>query len=133
MYENLITNYKKKRVKEIAVNYHFQNDYGYSVQYPDLDFTPAAAILTRVISHPAPHYFTVDTGYKAVASEQTIRGVIVETPDALPIAQSEEHWVWKLENSEIPPIGTVLYIIPAHICPTSALYAGVSWSGAANL
>jgi len=103
----------------------FVNDYGYSSKFPDLDFTPGAAILSRVISHPAADLFTLDTGHKAIAADKEDRGMIADLPQAKPVLQSEEHWVWKLEGSSLPPIGTVLYIIPSHICPTSALYPGV--------
>ncbi|MCL2881177.1 MAG: D-TA family PLP-dependent enzyme [Treponema sp.] len=103
----------------------FVQDYGYSSKYPDLAFTPGAAILSRVISHPKEGYFTIDTGCKAIATDPAERGVIADLPQAKPVLQSEEHWVWQLEGASLPPIGTVLYIIPTHICPTSALYPGV--------
>ena len=103
----------------------FVQDYNYSSKFPDLDFTPGAAILSRVISHPARDLFTIDTGHKAIASDHSVRGVIAGLPQAKGVLQSEEHWVWRLEKENLPSIGTVLYIIPAHICPTSALYPGV--------
>jgi len=103
----------------------FVQDYGYSSKYSDLDFTPGAAILSRVISHPKDGFFTLDTGSKAIATDPADRGVIADLPDAKPVFQSEEHWVWTLEGKELPPIGKVLYILPTHICPTSALYPGV--------
>ena len=121
----------------------FVQDYGYSSKFADLDFTPGAAILSRVISHPAKDLFTLDTGSKAIATDPADRGIIADFPNAKPVLQSEEHWVWKLENPNessnggsaktlndgstpagnvLPPIGTIVYIIPTHICPTSALY-----------
>ena len=103
----------------------FVQDYGYSSKFQDLAFTPGAAILSRVVSHPAAGLFTVDTGSKAIAADPVDRGIIVDFPQAIPVLQSEEHWVWKLEGSDVPAIGTILYIIPTHICPTSALYPGV--------
>ena len=103
----------------------FVNDYEYAVKFPDLDFTPGAAILSRVISHPGEGLFTLDTGHKAISSDKTDRGVIAGLPEAKAVAQSEEHWVWKLEKGDVPPIGTVLYIIPAHICPCTPLYPGI--------
>ena len=104
----------------------FVQDYGYSSKFPDLDFTPGAAILSRVISHPAEGLFTIDTGSKAIATDPAVRGVIADFPLAEPVLQSEEHWVWKPgKPDEIPPIGTVVYVIPTHVCPTSALYPGV--------
>jgi len=103
----------------------FVQDYGYSSKYSDLAFSPGAAILSRVISHPKDGFFTMDTGSKAIAADPADRGVIVDLPEAKAVFQSEEHWVWTLEDKEPPPIGEVLYIIPTHICPTSALYPGV--------
>jgi len=103
----------------------FVQDYGYSSKFADLAFTPGAAILSRVISHPGGNFFTLDTGTKAIASDQIDRGRIADLPEASAVSQSEEHWVWKLEGRSLPPIGTIVYIIPAHICPTSALYPGV--------
>ena len=103
----------------------FINDSGYSSGLPDLEFTPGAAILTRVVSHPAPRLFTVDTGVKAISTDHAERGILVDIRGAKPVLHSEEHWVWKLEDTSVPPIGSILYIIPNHICPTSALYPGV--------
>ena len=103
----------------------FVQDYGYSSKFTDLEFSPGAAILSRVISQPGNCLFTLDTGSKAIATDPVDRGVIFDFPDAKPVLQSEEHWVWKLEGNRLPPIGKVVYIIPSHICPTSALYPGV--------
>ena len=103
----------------------FVQDYGYYSKYSDLDFTPGAAILSRVVSHPKEGFFTLDTGSKAIATDPAERGVIADLPEAKPVSQSEEHWVWTLEGKEPPPIGKVLYILPTHVCPTSALYPGV--------
>jgi len=103
----------------------FVQDYGYSSKYSDLAFTPGAAILSRVISHPKDGFFTLDTGSKAIATDPADLGVIADFPSARPVFQSEEHWVWTLEGEAPPPIGKILYILPTHICPTSALYPGV--------
>lgn len=99
-------------------------DAGYYRNLPDLDFIPGAALLTRVISHPAPGIFTTDLGYKGIASDPAAqRGYIVGLEDAVPVVHSEEHWAFRLEDeTRIPPIGTCLYVIPTHICPTTALY-----------
>lgn len=99
-------------------------DYGYASKFPSLPFTPAAAIMARVISRPAPHKFTVDVGCKAIASDPVgAKGLILELPHATPVSQSEEHWVFTVEKEEdLPAIETVLHIIPTHICPTTALY-----------
>ena len=42
--------------------------------------------------------------------------------------QSEEHWTWRMKpgfENERPKIGDVFYVIPTHICPTTALYSEV--------
>ncbi len=102
-------------------------DAGYAAKCADLPFVPAAALITRVISHPAHGLFTLDLGYKAIASDpKGVRGVIVSIPDAEHVAQSEEHWVWRMpEGKERPALGQVLHVIPTHICPTTALHQQV--------
>lgn len=102
----------------------FIQDGGYRRNIPDLNCTPGAAILTRVISHPEIGYFTLDLGYKGVAADPPVqRGYIVGYEDAEHVLQNEEHWVFRVKDlKRVPPIGTVLYVIPTHICPTSALY-----------
>ena len=45
-----------------------------------------------------------------------------------PAFQSEEHWVFRMKEGKEdkrPQIGTMLYVIPTHICPTSALYSDI--------
>lgn len=107
----------------------FLNDAGYHENLPDLSFEPAAAILTRVISHPAPGIFTLDLGHKGIAADPVgVRGVIAGFDKAHTLFQSEEHWVFEMNTGceeARPPIGTVFYVIPTHICPTSALYPSV--------
>jgi D-serine deaminase-like pyridoxal phosphate-dependent protein len=103
----------------------FIHDHGYKTKFKDLDFIPGAAILTRVISHPREDLFTIDLGSKAISQDNEERGVIADLTDAESVKQSEEHWVFRINGVKRPPIGTVLYVIPTHICPTNALYPGV--------
>jgi D-serine deaminase-like pyridoxal phosphate-dependent protein len=101
----------------------FINDYGYASRYTDLPFIPAAALMTRVISHPAPGLFTVDLGYKAISADPPgLRGFLTSLPRAVPVTHSEEHWVFDAKDGDLPAVGTVLYVIPTHICSTTALY-----------
>lgn len=112
----------------------FINDDGYSNKLPDLNFPPAAAILTRVVSRPDKNIFTLDLGTKGIASDPVdTRGRIIGYPNAIPIIHSEEHWVFEMDESEIPEIGTIVYVIPTHICPTSALYPNVLVAENGNL
>jgi len=101
-------------------------DWGYQKGYPDLPFVPGAALLTRVVSHPAPGLFTLDLGCKAIASDPAgQRGCLLDGKGAYPLFQSEEHWTWRMpegREAERPAIGEVMYVIPTHICPTTALH-----------
>lgn len=104
----------------------FIQDHGYDAKYTDLAFTPGAALLARVISRPAKDLFTLDLGYKAISADQEgERGIIVGMPEAKPEAHSEEHWVFRVDGGGCPAVGSVLYVIPTHICSTTALYPGV--------
>lgn len=104
-------------------------DAGYRASYPDLSFTPGAAVLTRVVSRPSNDTFTLDMGTKAVASDPAPeRAVIVGMEYAKTVLQNEEHWVLRVPEEhigDIPPIGAELFAIPTHVCPTSALYPAV--------
>jgi D-serine deaminase-like pyridoxal phosphate-dependent protein len=102
----------------------FIGDWGYYVSLPDMAFTPGAALFTRVVSHPGPESFTLDLGYKGIAADPVgQRGIIAGMEGAKPLFQSEEHWVFSRPAGEPPPaIGSACYVIPTHICPTSALY-----------
>ena len=103
------------------------NDIGYYRKYRELDCPPAAALLVRVISHPGDGLFTLDLGYKAIAAESPLaeRAYLVGYGSAVePVLQNEEHLVYRLldPQRERPAVGSALYIIPKHICPTTALY-----------
>lgn len=119
--------YAKKADVYLSPGTVFLSDYNYSTSYQEMDFIPAGIILTRVISRPTPSTFTLDLGYKGIAADPDgARGVIVGMKDiSSPLAQSEEHWVFQVtpgHEEEIPPVGTELYVMPSHICPSTALY-----------
>ncbi len=99
-------------------------DAGYSAKMPDLDFLPAALLLTRVISKPGGRRLCLDLGHKAVASEgPQPRVVFPELPDAQPVAHNEEHLVVETARAAEFPVGSLLFGIPWHVCPTVALYS----------
>jgi D-serine deaminase-like pyridoxal phosphate-dependent protein len=102
----------------------FIGDWGYYTSLPDMPFTPGAALLARVVSHPGPDSFTLDLGYKGIAADPVgQRGIIAGMEGAMPLFQSEEHWVFSRPAGEsLPPVGSACYVLPTHICPTSALY-----------
>ncbi len=99
------------------------HDQSYKSKYPDLPFTPAALLLTRVVSHPRPGRLCLDLGHKAVASDPAgPRARLLDLDDARPIQHSEEHLVVETAQAEKIPLGTPLLAIPTHVCPTVALH-----------
>jgi D-serine deaminase-like pyridoxal phosphate-dependent protein len=102
------------------------HDQGYSDRYPDLPYTPAALLLTRVISRPRPGRLCLDLGHKAVAADPAgPRARLLDIDDARPVVHSEEHLVIETAHADEFPIGTPLLAIPTHICPTVALHRRV--------
>jgi len=103
------------------------HDWGYSDRFPDLNFTPAALVFTRVISRPAANRVTLDLGYKAVASDPPAgnRVIFPDLPDAKAVLQNEEHLVLETAEAGRFQPGDELLGIPRHVCPTSALHKQV--------
>ncbi len=99
-------------------------DAGYGEMFPDLHFTPAALLLTRVISRPTATRITCDLGYKAVASDPPAgnRLFFPDLPDAKAVLQNEEHLVLETPAADRFQPGDELFAIPRHVCPTSALH-----------
>lgn len=105
----------------------FVMDARYGKDAPDLSLWEAGAIMTRVVSHPAPNTFTLDLGSKGISCDQPVRGELVGV-NAKAMFQSEEHWLWQMEEGhedERPAIGDILYVIPSHICPSTVLYPSI--------
>jgi D-threonine aldolase len=98
------------------------HDDGYRSRYPDLAFTPAALLLTRVVSRPAVNRLCLDLGHKAVAADPAgARARLLEL-DTRPVVHSEEHLVVETPLAGTIPLGTPFLAIPTHICPTVALH-----------
>ena len=95
----------------------------YSTILPDLDFAPAVVLLTRVISRPEQNRLCLDLGHKAVASENPHPRVkVFGLEDATPVGHSEEHLVLETDRAADFPVGSPLYGMPWHVCPTVALH-----------
>lgn len=98
-------------------------DHGYASNFPDLEFLTAAVVLTRVVSKPAENRLCLDLGYKAVAAEGPPPRVhFLGFGDVGFISHSEEHLVIETPRAPELGVGSVLYGVPWHICPTVALY-----------
>jgi D-serine deaminase-like pyridoxal phosphate-dependent protein len=101
------------------------HDHGYGTRFADMTgLTPAALLLTRVISRPTPTRVTLDLGYKAIASDPPAgkRLVLLGVPDYEAVLQNEEHLVIETPAAERFQPGAELLAIPTHVCPTSALH-----------
>jgi D-serine deaminase-like pyridoxal phosphate-dependent protein len=98
-------------------------DAGYATTLPDLPFEPAIVLLTRVVSRPTPNRLCLDLGHKAVASENPHpRVALFGLEDATAVGHSEEHLVLETPRAGDFPVGTALYGVPWHVCPTVALH-----------
>lgn len=107
------------------------HDQGYGTRFPDMTgengFTPAALLLTRVMSRPTSTRMTLDLGNKAVASDPPAgkRLVLLDVPDAEAVMHNEEHLVIETPAAGRFKPGDVVYAVPAHVCPTCALHRSV--------
>ena len=89
-------------------------------QLPGLGYAAAAIVLTTVISHPAPGMFTCDAGHKSVSADAGVPTcAVIGHPEFRPLRPSEEHLPMDASAAgSVPPIGSQLYLIPRHVCPT---------------
>lgn len=99
-------------------------DCGYGEAHPELPFSAAALLLTRVVSMPGEDRLCLDLGHKSVAAEMPLarRVTFPAIPEAEFVSQSEEHLVLRVANRERWPVGTEIIGIPRHVCPTVALH-----------
>ena len=99
-------------------------DAGYGSNFPDLPFQPAASLITRVVSNPKDNIYCLDLGHKSVASENPLgnRVRFLNVEGLTPVGHSEEHLVVENTGTITLNIGDVVYGLPYHICPTTALY-----------
>jgi 3-hydroxy-D-aspartate aldolase len=99
-------------------------DSGYGNKLRDLEFLPAALVLTRVVSKPGSNLLCLDLGHKALGSEMPHPRVqFLNLPNYNALTHSEEHLVIESPDADQIKIGDCLYGIPRHICPTVALHA----------
>ncbi len=100
------------------------HDAGSVHNFPDLPFTPAALVLTRVISRPGDDLVTFDVGSKGIASDPPLerRAIFPELPDLEVVSQNEEHLVVRTPKASDFTPGDEQLAIPWHVCPTSAVH-----------
>ena len=87
------------------------NDRASLAQLPAWGLQPAAVVLSTIISHPRPGRVTCDAG--------TPTCEVLGHADWTPAKPSEEHLPIDLaDGAALPPIGTLIELLPTHICPT---------------
>ena len=86
---------------------------------PELTLTPAATLVTRVVSHPGATLVTCDAGSKSIAAEAGDPcAFVIGHPHLVAQSPSEEHLPLYVTSGDLPARGTLLYLVPKHICPT---------------
>jgi D-serine deaminase-like pyridoxal phosphate-dependent protein len=104
------------------------HDAGYGPKYADLaGITPAAVLVTRVISRPTPNHVTLDLGNKSVAADPVLekRVTLLDFPEYKTVGHNEEHLIVETTGAANFKPGDVVYALPGHICPTVALHKEV--------
>jgi len=83
-------------------------------------YRPAVLVMTRVVSHPRAGIVTCDAGHKVVSADAGVPTcMVVGHPELTPLSPSEEHLPLAVaEGSVGPQIGSALFLLPRHICPT---------------
>jgi D-serine deaminase-like pyridoxal phosphate-dependent protein len=104
------------------------HDAGYGPKYADLSgITPAAVLVTRVVSRPTANRVTLDLGNKSVAADPVLekRVTLLDFPDYKTVGHNEEHLIVETDGAGKYKPGDVVYALPGHICPTVALHKEV--------
>jgi D-serine deaminase-like pyridoxal phosphate-dependent protein len=118
--------HEKRENVELSPGTSLLWDEGYGSNYTDMNFIPAAVLLTRIVSKPGDNLLCFDLGHKSVASEMPLPRVrFLGDHQFKQVSQSEEHLVVKCKNAAQYNIGDAFYAIPIHICPTVAKYPKV--------
>jgi D-serine deaminase-like pyridoxal phosphate-dependent protein len=95
------------------------NDRSSLKELPDYGFVPAALVLSTVVSRPLENRVTCDAGHKAVSADAGVPTCdVLGCPGLIGLKPSEEHLPFEVRSGEAPSRGELLYLLPAHVCPT---------------
>jgi D-serine deaminase-like pyridoxal phosphate-dependent protein len=95
------------------------NDRSSLKDLPDRGFLPAALVLSTVVSRPRDNRVTCDAGHKAVSADAGVPTCdVLGRPGLAPLKPSEEHLPIEVRSGDSPARGELLYLLPAHVCPT---------------
>ncbi|MEM7781840.1 MAG: D-TA family PLP-dependent enzyme [Planctomycetota bacterium] len=95
-----------------------------ATRFPEMNFVPALAILTRVVSKRGPFQITLDVGHKSCAADQPAgrRLFFPKIPDAQEILHSEEHLLIQTDSAKQIEVGDPFLAIPRHACPVANVH-----------
>jgi len=86
----------------------------------------AVAVAATVVSTAVRGQAVLDAGSKALASDRPDwlrgHGVVPELDDAPVVSLSECHGLVQLGEQAAPPIGSVVHVLPNHICTAVNLF-----------
>ena len=89
---------------------------------PELALLPAAQLMARVVSHPAPNIATCDAGSKSIAAEAGDPcALVLGRPELVACTPNEEHLPLEVKSGARPARGEALQLVPRHVCPTTNL------------
>ena len=95
------------------------NDRSSLQELPDYGFQPAVLVLSTVVSHPRVNRVTCDAGHKVVSADAGVPTCdVMGRPGLTGLKPSEEHLPIEVRSGETPSRGDLLYLLPAHVCPT---------------
>jgi D-serine deaminase-like pyridoxal phosphate-dependent protein len=88
-------------------------------ELPNYGFVPAVLVLSTVVSRPLANRITCDAGHKAVSADAGVPTCdVVGWPGLVGQKPSEEHLPLDVISGKAPARGELLYLLPAHVCPT---------------
>lgn len=86
----------------------------------------ALTVAATVVSTAVPGQVVLDAGSKSLASDRPPwlegHGIVPDLGDAVVVSVSECHGVVDLAGHEKPPVGTVVQVIPNHVCTVVNLF-----------
>src|SRR5260221_3918098 len=99
-------------------------DKRYGDSFKEQPFSPAALVVTRVVSLRGDTRLCLDLGHKSIAAENDLahRVYFLNASQLIPVGQSEEHLVVEAGVNHGFKIRDIFYGVPIHIFPTVALY-----------
>jgi D-serine deaminase-like pyridoxal phosphate-dependent protein len=95
------------------------NDRNSLRELPEYGFQPAVLVLSTVVSRPRENRVTCDAGHKSVSADAGVPTCeVMGRPGLVGLKPSEEHLPIEVRSGETPSRGELLYLLPAHVCPT---------------